>query len=309
VSAEDKHSYYQMKRGMMKTLNSVDEIKKALKQESYICDDPLAFTIYLALQMEKPLLLEGEPGVGKTEIAKVLAAVLGRKLIRLQCYEGLDATSTIYEWNYAKQLLKIKALDTTAGGHVENVFTEEFLIPRPLLQAVRGEEKVVLLIDEVDRADEEFEAFLLEILSDFQVTIPEMGTVKAKHKPIVIITSNRVRELHDALKRRCLYHFIDYPTIEREREIILAKIPNIEATLAKKISRIMATLREQEFYKRPGVAETLDWSQALTFLEKDEIDELTMDMTSGCLFKFKEDVKKFKDLSTTVLIHAETKIE
>ena len=293
----------------MKTLNSVDEIKKALKQESYICDDPLAFTIYLALQMEKPLLLEGEPGVGKTEIAKVLAAVLGRKLIRLQCYEGLDATSTIYEWNYAKQLLKIKALDTTAGGHVENVFTEEFLIPRPLLQAVRGEEKVVLLIDEVDRADEEFEAFLLEILSDFQVTIPEMGTVKAKHKPIVIITSNRVRELHDALKRRCLYHFIDYPTIEREREIILAKIPNIEATLAKKISRIMATLREQEFYKRPGVAETLDWSQALTFLDKDEIDEITMDMTAGCLFKFKEDVKKFKDLSTTVLIHAETKIE
>jgi len=293
----------------MKTLNSVDEIKKALKQESYICDDPLAFTIYLALKMEKPLLLEGEPGVGKTEIAKVLATVLGRKLIRLQCYEGLDATSTIYEWNYAKQLLKIKALDTTAGGHVENVFSEEFLIPRPLLQAVRGEEKVVLLIDEVDRADEEFEAFLLEILSDFQVTIPEMGTVKAKHKPIVIITSNRVRELHDALKRRCLYHFIDYPTIEREREIILAKIPNIEATLAKKISRIMATLREQEFYKRPGVAETLDWSQALTFLEKDEIDELTMDMTSGCLFKFKEDVKKFKDLSTTVLIHAETKIE
>ena len=203
----------------------------------------------------------------------MLSAVLGRKLIRLQCYEGLDATSTIYEWNYAKQLLKIKALDTTAGGHVENVFTEEFLIPRPLLQAVRGEEKVVLLIDEVDRADEEFEAFLLEILSDFQVTIPEMGTVKAKHKPIVIITSNRVRELHDALKRRCLYHFIDYPTIEREREIILAKIPNIEATLAKKISRIMATLREQEFYKRPGVAETLDWSQALTFLDKDEIDE------------------------------------
>jgi len=299
-----------MKEAIMKNLNSVDEIKAALKKESYICDDPLAFTLYLAMKMEKPLLLEGEPGVGKTEIAKVLATVLGRKLIRLQCYEGLDATSTIYEWNYAKQLLKIKAMDASgAGGHVENVFSEEFLIPRPLLQAVRGEEKVVLLIDEVDRADEEFEAFLLEILSDFQVTIPEMGTVKAKHKPIVIITSNRVRELHDALKRRCLYHFIDYPNIEREREIILAKIPNIEATLAKKISRIMATLREQEFYKRPGVAETLDWSQALTFLDKDEIDELTMDMTSGCLFKFKEDVKKFKDLSTTVLLHAETKIE
>ena len=294
----------------MKKFDSVDTIKDALKKESYICDDPLAFTLYLSMQMEKPLLLEGEPGVGKTEIAKVLATALGRKLIRLQCYEGLDATSTIYEWNYAKQLLKSKALDACGtAGHVENVFSEEFLIPRPLLMAVRGEEKVVLLIDEIDRADEEFEAFLLEILSDFQVTIPEMGTVTARHKPLVIITSNRVRELHDALKRRCLYHFIDYPTPEREREIILAKIPDIEATLAKKISRIMATLREQDFYKRPGVAETLDWSQALTILDKDEIDETTMDMTSGCLFKFKEDVKKFKDLSTTVLVHAEAKIE
>ena len=294
----------------MKKFDSVDTIKDALRKESYICDDPLAFTLYLSMRMEKPLLLEGEPGVGKTEIAKVLATVLGRKLIRLQCYEGLDATSTIYEWNYAKQLLKIKALDSSgAAGHIENVFAEEFLIPRPLLMAVRGEEKVVLLIDEIDRADEEFEAFLLEILSDFQVTIPEMGTVTARHKPLVIITSNRVRELHDALKRRCLYHFIDYPTPEREREIILAKIPDIEATLAKKISRIMATLREQDFYKRPGVAETLDWSQALTILDKDEIDETTMDMTSGCLFKFKEDVKKFKDLSTTVLVHAEAKIE
>jgi MoxR-like ATPase len=294
----------------MKKFDSIEDIKKEMKKENYICDDPLAFTLYLSMQMEKPLLLEGEPGVGKTEVAKVMAAVLGRKLIRLQCYEGLDATSTIYEWNYAKQLLKIKSVDVRGpSGHLENVFTEEFLIPRPLLQAVRGEEKVVLLIDEIDRADEEFEAFLLEILSDFQVTIPEMGTVTARHKPLVIITSNRVRELHDALKRRCLYHFIDYPTPEREREIILAKIPDIEATLAKKISRIMATLREQDFYKRPGVAETLDWSQALTILDKDEIDETTMDMTSGCLFKFKEDVKKFKDLSTTVLVHAEAKIE
>ncbi|RPJ05669.1 MAG: MoxR family ATPase [Deltaproteobacteria bacterium] len=294
----------------MKTFESIEEIKAALKEQNYICDDPLAFTLYLSMHMEKPLLLEGEPGVGKTEIAKVLAAVLGRKLIRLQCYEGLDATSTIYEWNYAKQLLKIKVLDSAgAGGHVENVFTEEFLIPRPLLQAVRGEEKVVLLIDEVDRADEEFEAFLLEILSDFQVTIPEMGTVKARHKPIVIITSNRVRELHDALKRRCLYHFIDYPTPEREMEIILTKIPGIQTALAKKISRIMATLRDQEFYKRPGVAETLDWSQALTILDKDEVDEATMDMTAGCLFKFKEDVKKFSDLATGILVQAEAKKE
>lgn len=294
----------------MKLFDSKENIQSAMKQENYICDDPLAFTIYLALCMEKPLLLEGEPGVGKTEVAKVLASVLGRKLIRLQCYEGLDSTSTIYEWNYAKQLLKIKTIDACGqSSHLENVFTEEFLIPRPLLMAVRGEEKVVLLIDEVDRADEEFEAFLLEILSDFQVTIPEMGTIRAKHKPVVIITSNRVRELHDALKRRCLYHFIDYPTAEREMEIITAKVPDIEKKLAKKISKIMATLREQEFYKRPGVAETLDWAEALTILDKEEVDETTMDMTSGCLFKFKEDVRKFKDLSTSVLVQADARTE
>jgi MoxR-like ATPase len=293
----------------MKKFNSIDDIKKAMMKENYICDNPLAFTLYLSLRMEKPVLLEGEPGVGKTEVAKVMAAALGRKLIRLQCYEGLDATSTIYEWNYAKQLLKIKSIDVCGTTHLENVFTEEFLIPRPLLMAVRGEEKVVLLIDEVDRADEEFEAFLLEILSDFQVSIPEMGTVQAHHKPLVVITSNRVRELHDALKRRCLYHFIDYPTPEREMQIITAKVPGIENKLAKKISRIMATLREQDFYKRPGVAETLDWAEALTIIDKEEIDEATMDMTSGCLFKFKEDVKKFKDLATTVLVQADARTE
>ena len=293
----------------MKKLDSIDDIKKAMMNEKYICDDPLAFTLYLSLRMEKPVLLEGEPGVGKTEVAKVMAEVLGRKLIRLQCYEGLDATSTIYEWNYAKQLLKIKSIDVCGTTHLENVFTDEFLIPRPLLMAVRGEEKAVLLIDEVDRADEEFEAFLLEILSDFQVSIPEMGTIQAHHKPLVVITSNRVRELHDALKRRCLYHFIDYPTPEREMEIITAKVPGIEKNLAKKISRIMATLREQDFYKRPGVAETLDWAEALTIIDKEEIDETTMDMTSGCLFKFKEDVKKFKDTATTVLVQAEARTE
>ena len=293
----------------MKKLASIDDIKTAMQQQNYICDDPLAFTLYLSLRMEKPVLLEGEPGVGKTEVAKVMAEVLGRKLIRLQCYEGLDATSTIYEWNYAKQLLKIKSIDVCGTTHLENVFTDEFLIPRPLLMAVRGEEKAVLLIDEVDRADEEFEAFLLEILSDFQVSIPEMGTIQAHHKPLVVITSNRVRELHDALKRRCLYHFIDYPTPEREMQIITAKVPGIEKKLAKKISRIMATLREQDFYKRPGVAETLDWAEALTIIDKEEIDEATMDMTSGCLFKFKEDVKKFKDTATTVLVQAEARTE
>jgi len=295
----------QKKAQTRKAFDSLDAIKHAMQKEHYICDDSLAFTLYLALQMEKPVLLEGEPGVGKTEVGRVMAALLGRKLIRLQCYEGLDATSTIYEWNYAKQLLKIKSVDVCGSGHLEDVFTDEFLIPRPLLMAVRGEQKVVLLIDEVDRADEEFEAFLLEILSDFQVSIPEMGTVQAHHKPLVVITSNRVRELHDALKRRCLYHFIDYPTPEREMEIILAKVPDIDKFLAKKVARIMANLRDREFYKRPGVAETLDWSRALTILEKDDIDEEIMDKTSGCLFKFKEDVKKFKDTATDILIKAE----
>lgn len=291
----------------MKMFDSTDSIKVAMKKENYICNDSLAFTLYLAVKMEKPLLLEGEPGVGKTEVAKVLSQILGKKLVRLQCYEGLDATSTIYEWNYAKQLLKIKSMDASSSATLENVFTDEFLIPRPLLIAVRGEEKVVLLIDEIDRADEEFEAFLLEILSDFQVTIPEMGTVRAAHKPLVIITSNRVRELHDAVKRRCLYHFIDYPTPERELEIIMAKVPGIDKMLAGKIAKIMETLRGQEFYKRPGVAETLDWSQALTILRKEDIDEETMEMTSGALFKFKEDVKKYKDMSTNILVQTEAR--
>jgi len=290
----------------MQEINSAASVAEALKKENYICDSRLAFVIYLSLNMEKPLLLEGEPGVGKTEVAKVLANVLGNRLIRLQCYEGLDAAATIYEWNYAKQLLKIKTVDVCGQGyHLEDIFTDEFLIPRPLLTAVRSKEKVVLLIDEVDRADEEFEAFLLEILSDFQISIPEMGTVKATHKPQVIITSNRVRELHDALKRRCLYHFIDYPTPEREMEIIMAKVPAVGEYMAKKIAGVMAQLRNQEFYKRPGVAETLDWSQALTILEKEDIDEEVMDMTCGCLFKFKEDVKHYSDIKTDVLMKAE----
>ncbi len=294
---------------MKKTL-SIEEIKEAMKKDSYICDNQLAFVIYLSLAMEKPLLLEGEPGVGKTEVAKVLANILGRKLIRLQCYEGLDAASTIYEWNYAKQLLKIKTVDACGQSyHLEDIFTDEFLIPRPLLAAVRSKEKVVLLIDEVDRADEEFEAFLLEVLSDFQITIPEMGTVKAIHKPLVIITSNRVRELHDALKRRCLYHFIDYPTPEREMEIITTKFPDINKDLAKKIAGIMASLRGQDFFKKPGVAETLDWSQALTILDKADIDAETMDLTCGCLFKFKEDVKRFQDTKSETLAQADAVFE
>jgi len=290
----------------MKEINSAGSVVEAFKKENYICDSRLAFVIYLALSMEKPLLLEGEPGVGKTEVAKVLANVLGRKLIRLQCYEGLDAATTLYEWNYAKQLLKIKTVDVCGQGyHLEDIFTDEYLIPRPLLMAIRSNEKTVLLIDEIDRADEEFEAFLLEILSDFQISIPEMGTVMATHKPQVIVTSNRVRELHDALKRRCLYHFIDYPTQEREMEIIMAKVPGVGEYMAQKIAGVMAQLRNQEFYKRPGVAETLDWSQALTILEKEDIDEEVMDLTCGCLFKFKEDVKHYSDIKTDVLMKAE----
>ena len=287
----------------MKHMAGIERIKKALKKHKYICDDELAFSLYLSQNLEKPLLLEGEPGVGKTELAKVIADVLDRKLIRLQCYEGLDATSAIYEWNYAKQLLKIKAIDAAHDSqfHLEDIFTEEFLIPRPLLMALRGQEKVVLLIDEIDRADEEFEAFLLEILSDFQVSIPELGTIKAEHKPIVIVTSNRVRELHDALKRRCLYHFIEYPDADREMEIILSKVPKVKKDLARKIAGIMATLRGYDFYKRPGVAETLDWSESISLLNKDDIDEQTMDMTAGCLFKFREDVNKYKEVKGEVL--------
>ena len=294
---------------MKKTL-SIEQIKEAMRKNSYICDDQLAFVICLSLAMEKPLLLEGEPGVGKTEVAKVLANVLGRKLIRLQCYEGLDAAATLYEWNYAKQLLKIKLFDVCGQTcHLEDIFTDEYLIPRPLLMAVRSQEKAVLLIDEVDSADAEFESFLLEVLSDFQVTIPEMGTIKAIHKPLVIITSNRVRELHDALKRRCLYHYIEYPTPEREMEIIMEKIPGINERLAKQIAGIMAPLREQDFFKRPGVAETLDWSQALTILDKEDVDEEVMDLTCGCLFKFKEDVKRFKDTKAEALEKAKTVFE
>src|SRR3972149_8894218 len=289
---------------------SIEQIKEAMGNASYICDDQLAFVISLALKMEKPLLFEGEPGVGKTEVAKVLSNILGRQLIRLQCYEGLDATATIYEWHYAKQLLKIKYLDVCGQtSNLEDIFTDEFLIARPILMAIRSKEKAVLLIDEIDRADEEFEAFLLEVLSDFQISIPEMGTIKAVHKPLVIITSNRVRELQDALKRRCLYHFIDYPTPEREMEIITAKIPGINEHLAKKIAGIMAPLREQDFFKRPGVAETLDWSQALTILGKEDVDEGGMDLTCGCLFKLKEDVKRFKDTKTEVLGKAKTVFE
>jgi MoxR-like ATPase len=278
-------------------LKSIDEVQQALKKENYICDRRLATTIYLALHMGKPLLLEGEAGVGKTEVAKVLAPALGRRLIRLQCYEGLDASTAIYDWNYTRQILSIKMAEAQKHplDRLNNIFSEEYLIQRPLLEAIRSEgsgRPVVLLVDELDRADEEFEAFLLEVLSDFQITIPEIGTLTARSKPVVVITSNRTRELHDAIKRRCLYHWIPYPALDKEYEIVLTKVPEINRDLALKICSLMQEIRGIDFYKRPGIAETLDWVQSLILLNRDHLDEQTLEETLGCLFKVQEDLEK-----------------
>ena len=278
-------------------LTSIDEVQQALQKENYICDRRLATTIYLSLNMGKPLLLEGEAGVGKTEVAKVLAPALGRRLIRLQCYEGLDASTAIYDWNYTKQILSIKLAEAQKHplDRLNNIFSEEYLIQRPLLEAIRSETEgrpVVLLVDELDRADEEFEAFLLEVLSDFQITIPEIGTLAARSKPVVVITSNRTRELHDAIKRRCLYHWIPYPALEKEYEIVMTKIPEINRDLALKICTLMQDMRGIDFYKRPGIAETLDWVQSMILLHREHLDEKTMEETLSCLFKVQEDLEK-----------------
>jgi MoxR-like ATPase len=280
--------------------NSIDEVQQAIEKEKYICERSLATVVYLALKLEKPLLLEGEAGVGKTEVAKVMTRVLGRRLIRLQCYEGLDVTAALYEWNYPKQLLRIKMGEASRQPleSVENIFSSEFLIQRPLMEAIQCEstdQRIVLLIDEVDRSDEEFEAFLLEILSDFQITIPEIGTLSAKHRPLVIITSNRTREIHDALKRRCLYHWIDFPTFEKEYRIVTTKVPTIHETLARQICSFMQTVRTRDFYKKPGIAETLDWANALIQLHKDHLDQVAVEETLGCILKHFEDMKKMKE--------------
>ena len=282
---------------MKKAFRSIDEVFRALKRQKYICDRRLATVIYLAFQMEKPLLLEGEAGVGKTELAKALSKALDSRLIRLQCYEGLDSNTAVYEWNYTKQILRIKLAEAHQQGldDLKNIFDEEYLIRRPLLEAIRGEadgKHVCLLIDELDRADEEFEAFLLEVLSEFQITVPEIGTLKAKTKPFVVITSNRTRELHDAIKRRCLYHWIHYPSLEKEYEIVTTKVPQIAEELALKICTLMQQLRQMDFYKRPGVAETLDWVHALMLLNRDHVDAETLEETLGCLFKYQEDMER-----------------
>ncbi len=281
-------------------INSIDEVQQAMGKEKYVSERPLATVIYLALQLEKPLLLEGEAGVGKTEVAKVMTQVLGRRLIRLQCYEGLDVTAALYEWNYPKQLLRIKMGESCERPmeSMIDIFSEEFLIRRPLLEAIYNESRdqhIVLLIDEIDRSDEEFEAFLLEILSDFQITIPEIGTISAKHRPLVIITSNRTREIHDALKRRCLYHWIDFPTFEKEYRIVTTKVPTIHETLARQICVFMQTVRGKDFYKKPGIAETLDWANALIQLHRNYLDRAAVEETLGCILKHFEDMKKMKE--------------
>jgi MoxR-like ATPase len=278
---------------------SIDEVQRLMEAQSYIADRALATTLFLAIKLEKPIFLEGEAGVGKTEVAKVLSRILQSRLIRLQCYEGLDANTALYEWNYSKQMLKIKLEE--GGGRSRDelehiIFGEEFLLKRPLLDAIMSDGAMppVLLIDEVDRSDEEFEAFLLEVLSDFQITIPEIGTIEAERRPFVILTSNRTREIHDALKRRCLYLWLDYPTFEKEYQIVRAKIPDIQQTLAEQICQFMQKLRQINFYKRPGIAETLDWAQALLHLNQAVLVPETIRETVGCILKYHEDVEKFK---------------
>ena len=277
--------------------DSVEATARSLAKQNYIADIGLSTSLFLALKMGKALFLEGEPGVGKTEIAKVLSRLLAAPLIRLQCYEGLDINHAVYEWNYPRQLLEIQARQH--NGHqpaTADIFTESFLLKRPLLQALdhSHSQSPILLIDELDRADEEFESFLLELLSDYQITIPEIGTLVAKHKPIVIITSNRTREIHDALKRRCVYHWIDYPSREKELEIVRLKVPGIGERLAEQVVDFIQSLRQQELYKQPGVAETLDWAEALGHLNTAVLDDKTINATLGIILKYQDDVDKIR---------------
>ena len=279
---------------------SIDEVLSLLASSGYVADRSLATSLFLSLKMGKPLFLEGEAGVGKTEIAKVLSSALDRKLVRLQCYEGLDISSAVYEWNYSRQMIEIRLAE--ASGNLDkqslssDVFSEQFLIERPLLQALKSDDgkSPVLLIDELDRTDEPFEAFLLEMLADFQITIPEIGTINAEKPPVVIVTSNRTREIHDALKRRCLYHWVDYPTAERELQIIHTKLPRINEQLSEQVVAFVQKLRKEDLFKLPGVAETLDWAEALTQLDKMVLDSEGVDHTLGTLLKYQDDIAKIR---------------
>jgi len=284
--------------------DSIDAVRERLEEALYFTERSLATSIFLALKLEKPLFLEGEPGVGKTQVAKVLAEILGTRLIRLQCYEGLDVSTAVYEWDYSRQMLEIRLRE--AAGEIDlqttrkNLFSRDFLLRRPLLDAIEpadddepapGRRPPVLLIDELDRADEEFEAYLLELLSDFQITVPEIGTVRARRPPVVVVTSNRTREVHDALRRRCLYHWIDYPSFEKEYKIVRAKVPGAPEKLAREVVAFVESLRGEDLYKRPGVAETLDWMNALVALNENALTSENVRSTLGVLLKYQEDVE------------------
>ena len=282
----------------MERPETVGELTEILRHGGYLADRGLATALFVALSLQRPVLLEGEVGVGKTEVAKVLAAVFGRKLIRLQCYEGIDTNQALYEWDYARQMLHIRALSERQiadGDAVDKLFGPRFLLERPRLEAVRAGDQAVLLIDEVDRADDEFEAFLLELLSDFQITIPEIGTVKAQSPPLAVLTSNRTRELHDALKRRCLYHWIGYPPAEREVEIVLVREPGVSEALTRKVVAAVNRLREMDLAKPPGVAETIDWVRTLDFLGASDLDPQTAEDTLGAVVKERDDLDVVRD--------------
>jgi MoxR-like ATPase len=290
-------------------IDSIEDVAEQLADNRYVADRGLTVAIYLALRLGRPLFLEGEAGVGKTEVAKVLATSLGAELIRLQCYEGLDIAHAVYEWDYPRQMLAIRLIE--AGGtsdqlEVADIMSRDYLIARPLLRAVEESaagRRPVLLIDEIDRADEEFEAYLLELLSDFQVTIPEIGTIQAGEPPVVVITSNRTREIHDALKRRCIYHWIDYPDLEREIEIVRRKVPDLEDRLARQLALAMSDLRSFELFKPPGVAETLDWAAALKVLDASHLNASVVEETLGVVLKYREDVDSVKRRGPELLVH------
>ena len=288
---------------------SVDETLALLSGGNYVSERSLATVLYLALKLGRPLFLEGEAGVGKTEIAKVLAETLGRRLVRLQCYEGLDVSAAVYEWNYPRQMVEIRVAEAAGAGDrdslTSDIFDQRFLIERPLLQALRPDDRgaPVLLIDELDRTDEPFEAFLLEVLSDYQITIPELGTIAAASTPIVIITSNRTREIHDALKRRCFYHWVDYPSAERELEILKVKAPDAPARLSREVVSFVQALRNEDLFKLPGIAETLDWAEALTQLDKVALDPQAIDDTLGVLLKYQDDIAKIQGSEAARLLN------